>query len=72
MKTAGFDDTQYKKLFGYAEFRQNIFTGSDSEYTVSLQCFFIKITDCVTVCVPREIALAKTSRSPAMRVSKCF
>ena len=34
MKTAGFDATQNMKLFGYAEFKQNIFTGSDAEYTI--------------------------------------
>ena len=35
MKTVGFDATLGQKMFGSAEFRQNIFTGSDSEYTVS-------------------------------------
>ena len=38
MKTAGFDATQGMGLFGYAEIKQNIFTGSDAEYIVSLQC----------------------------------
>lgn len=34
MKTVGFDATLGQKMFGSAEFRQNIFTGSDSEYTI--------------------------------------